>query len=430
MQFQELKIIPEILNALKREDYTEPTPIQEQAIPVVLSGRDLLGCAQTGTGKTAAFAIPTLQLLAQTKSGANRQRPIRSLILTPTRELAIQIYESFSAYGRYMKLRTTVVYGGVSQKGQEENLSRGVDILVATPGRLLDLMDQSLIDLKDVEILILDEADRMLDMGFIHDVRKIVARTPDEKQTLLFSATMPDDIARLSNEWLKKPARVSVTPVSSTVESTEQYICFVDKGNKRNLLTHILQDDAITSALVFSRTKHGANQIAKHLAANDIPALAIHGNKSQSARQNALNAFKNRELRVLVATDIAARGIDIEELSHVINVDLPEVPETYVHRIGRTGRAGLSGIAISFCNIDEKPYLAAIEKLIRKPLTEIAEHPYPLVNFMPSEPAQKQGRNRGSRQTKPRQPNPAPRDRNQSGRGRQTVARATQTRHF
>ncbi len=430
MQFQELKIIPEILNALKREDYTEPTPIQEQAIPVVLSGRDLLGCAQTGTGKTAAFAIPTLQLLAQTKSGANRQRPIRSLILTPTRELAIQIYESFSAYGRYMKLRTTVVYGGVSQKGQEDNLSRGVDILVATPGRLLDLMDQSLIDLKDVEILILDEADRMLDMGFIHDVRKIVARTPDEKQTLLFSATMPDDIARLSNEWLKKPARVSVTPVSSTVESTEQYICFVDKGNKRNLLTHILQDDAITSALVFSRTKHGANQIAKHLAANDIPALAIHGNKSQSARQNALNAFKNRELRVLVATDIAARGIDIEELSHVINVDLPEVPETYVHRIGRTGRAGLSGIAISFCNIDEKPYLAAIEKLIRKPLTEIAEHPYPLVNFVPSEPAQKQGRNRGGRQSKPRQSNPAPRDRNQSGRGRQTVARATQTRHF
>ena len=430
MQFQELKIIPEILNALKREDYTEPTPIQEQAIPVVLSGRDLLGCAQTGTGKTAAFAIPTLQLLAQTKSGANRQRPIRSLILTPTRELAIQIYESFSAYGRYMKLRTTVVYGGVSQKGQEENLSRGVDILVATPGRLLDLMDQSLIDLKDIEILILDEADRMLDMGFIHDVRKIVARTPGEKQTLLFSATMPDDIARLSNEWLKKPARVSVTPVSSTVESTEQYICFVDKGNKRNLLTHILQDDAITSALVFSRTKHGANQIAKHLAANDIPALAIHGNKSQSARQNALNAFKNRELRVLVATDIAARGIDIEELSHVINVDLPEVPETYVHRIGRTGRAGLSGIAISFCNIDEKPYLAAIEKLIRKPLTEIAEHPYPLVNFVPSEPAQKQGRNRGGRQSKPRQPNPAPRDRNQSGRGRQTVARATQTRHF
>ena len=430
MQFQELKIIPEILNALKREDYTEPTPIQEQAIPVVLSGRDLLGCAQTGTGKTAAFAIPTLQLLAQTKSGAGRQRPIRSLILTPTRELAIQIYESFSAYGRYMKLRTTVVYGGVSQKGQEENLSRGVDILVATPGRLLDLMDQSLIDLKDVEILILDEADRMLDMGFIHDVRKIVARTPDEKQTLLFSATMPDDIARLSNEWLKKPARVSVTPVSSTVESTEQYICFVDKGNKRNLLTHILQDDAITSALVFSRTKHGANQIAKHLAANDIPALAIHGNKSQSARQNALNAFKNRELRVLVATDIAARGIDIEELSHVINVDLPEVPETYVHRIGRTGRAGLSGIAISFCNIDEKPYLAAIEKLIRKPLTEIAEHPYPLVNFVPSEPAQKQGRNRGGRQSKPRQSNPAPRDRNQSGRGRQTVARATQTRHF
>jgi len=430
MQFQELKIIPEILNALKREDYTEPTPIQEQAIPVILSGRDLLGCAQTGTGKTAAFAIPTLQLLAQTKSGADRQRPIRSLILTPTRELAIQIYESFSAYGRYMKLRTTVVYGGVSQKGQEDNLSRGVDILVATPGRLLDLMDQSLIDLKDIEILILDEADRMLDMGFIHDVRKIVARTPGEKQTLLFSATMPDDIARLSNEWLKKPARVSVTPVSSTVESTEQYICFVDKGNKRNLLTHILQDDAITSALVFSRTKHGANQIAKHLAANDIPALAIHGNKSQSARQNALNAFKNRELRVLVATDIAARGIDIEELSHVINVDLPEVPETYVHRIGRTGRAGLSGIAISFCNIDEKPYLAAIEKLIRKPLTEIAEHPYPLVNFVPSEPAQKQGRNRGGRQSKPRQSNPAPRDRNQSGRGRQTVARATQTRHF
>lgn len=385
MQFKELNLIPEILKSLEKENYTAPTPIQEQAIPLLLSGRDMLGCAQTGTGKTAAFAIPTLQLLSKEKSANSRAKNISALILTPTRELAIQIYESFRTYGRYTGLRFCVVYGGVSQKPQEEKLRQGVDILVATPGRLLDLMNQKQIDLQHIKIFTLDEADRMLDMGFINDVKKIIAKMPRNRQTLLFSATMPPDIAKLSDELLKNPAKVDITPVSSTVDTIEQYLYYVDKNNKRDLLTHLLLNHSIASALVFSRTKHGADNIVRHLLKNSVAAQAIHGNKSQVARQSALNGFKRGELRVLVATDIAARGIDIDELSHVINFDLPEVPETYVHRIGRTGRAGLAGIAISFCSFDEKEYLTNIEKLIRRRLIEVGEHPYPLINNFPSE---------------------------------------------
>lgn len=385
MLFNELNIMPDILKALQKENYSVPTPIQEKAIPLILSGRDMLGCAQTGTGKTAAFAIPTIQLLSKEKTSYLKVRNIKALILTPTRELAIQIYESFSTYGKYTKLKACVIYGGVSQIPQEEKLKQGVDILVATPGRLLDLMNQKQIDLQHIKIFILDEADRMLDMGFIHDVKKITAKTPLNKQTLLFSATMPSDIANLSNELLKNPAKIEITPVSSTVATIKQYLYFVDKNNKKNLLAHILKSESITSALVFSRTKHGADNISRYLSKNGVTAQAIHGDKSQGARQRALSDFKSRKLRVLVATDIAARGIDIDELSHVINFNLPEVPETYVHRVGRTGRAGLEGVAISFCDFDEKEYLINIEKLIRRHLLEIKDHPYPLVNNFPAE---------------------------------------------
>lgn len=385
MQFKELNIIPEILKALEKEHYEIPTPIQEEAIPVILSGQDLLGCAQTGTGKTAAFAIPTLQLLDAKKVPRWEKHQIRALVVTPTRELALQIYESFQTYGKYTDLTCCVVFGGVSQKLQEEKLRQKVDILVATPGRLLDFMNQKIISLDQIEILILDEADRMLDMGFIHDVKRIIAKTPAKKQTLLFSATMPPDIARLADKILKSPAKVEVTPASTTVEAISQYLYFVDKGNKKDLLLHILKDKSISSTLVFTRTKHGADRIVKQLSKQNVEAQAIHGDKSQGARQRALNAFKDKKLRVLVATDIAARGIDIEELSHVINYDLPDVPETYVHRIGRTGRAGLAGIAISFCDFDEKEKLAEIEKLVGKRLKEIKDHPYPLVNNFPAE---------------------------------------------
>ncbi len=385
MQFKELNIIPEILKALEKENYEVPTPIQEEAIPIILNGRDVLGCAQTGTGKTAAFAIPTLQLLSQTGVTHTKEQKIRALIITPTRELAMQIYENFRIYGRYTKLTSTVIFGGVSQKPQEEKLKQGVDILVATPGRLIDLMNQRQLDLQHIEMFILDEADRMLDMGFINDVKKIIAKIPANRQTLLFSATMPPDIAKLSNELLKNPAKIEITPVSSTVEIIEQYLYYVDKVSKRDLLRHLLKDESITSVLVFSRTKHGADRIARQLVKEKVTAQAIHGDKSQGARQNALNDFKNKKLRVLVATDIAARGIDIDELSHVINYDLPEVPETYVHRIGRTGRAGQAGVAISFCDFDEKELLANIEKLIGKQLTEVKDHPYPLMNNFPAE---------------------------------------------
>lgn len=384
MQFKELNIIPTILKALEDENYTAPTPIQEEAIPVILSGRDLLGCAQTGTGKTAAFAIPTIQILSKDKVSQTEQRNIRALIITPTRELALQIYESFCTYGKYTDLSYAVIFGGVSQKPQEEKLQKGVDILIATPGRLNDLMNQKLINLKNLKIFVLDEADRMLDMGFIHDVKKVIAKTPAKKQTLLFSATMPPDISRLVSTILINPVKVAVTPESTTVDKIQQYLYYVDKENKKDLLMHILKDKTIKSVLVFTRTKHGADRLVRQLLKAKIKAQAIHGDKSQGARQNALNEFKNNTLRVLVATDIAARGIDIDELAHVINYDLPNIPETYVHRIGRTGRAGLAGTSISFCDFDEKEYLEDIERLIRKHLTEVKDHPFPLQNNYPA----------------------------------------------
>ncbi|MCH1639840.1 DEAD/DEAH box helicase [Paenibacillus timonensis] len=384
MQFNELNLIPSILKALEQENYTAPTPIQQQAIPPILSGRDLLGCAQTGTGKTAAFAIPTLQLLHKDNAPRAGRRNIRALVITPTRELALQIHENFCAYGKYLPLRCAVIFGGVSQKPQETALQKGVDILVATPGRLNDLMQQKLIDLKDVELLILDEADRMLDMGFIHDVKKIIAKTPSQRQTLLFSATMPGVIAQMADSILRNPVKVAITPVSSTVDAIGQYLYYVDKSNKKDLLLHLLKDESIESAIVFTRTKHGADRLVRHLSKAQVSAKAIHGDKSQGARQTALQDFKNRSLRVLVATDIAARGIDIDELSHVINYELPNVPETYVHRIGRTGRAGQSGVAISLCDFDEKEYLVDIEKLIGKRIPVIKDHPYPMTQTAPT----------------------------------------------
>jgi ATP-dependent RNA helicase RhlE len=383
MEFQQLSIHPVILKALAQEQYLTPTPIQTKAIPPALSGRDLLGCAQTGTGKTAAFAVPILQRLLAHPVPAVGRRPIRALILTPTRELALQIYESFLAYGRYTGLRSAVVFGGVAQGPQEMRLRQGIDILVATPGRLNDLIGQGLVNLTRVEILTLDEADRMLDMGFIHDVKRILQKTPDEKQTLFFSATMPKEIADLSSSMLHDPVKVDVAPTSPTIDLITQSVYFVDKVNKRTLLTHLLQNSAITSALVFTRTKHGADRVARDLERDGLNAQAIHGDKTQNSRQQALSGFKNKTLRVLVATDIAARGIDIDELSHVINFDLPDVPETYVHRIGRTGRAGHTGIAVSFCDIEEKDKLHAIERLINKKVPIVENHPYPMQVFTP-----------------------------------------------
>lgn len=384
MEFKNLKLTPVILKSLKEIKYKTPTPIQEEAIPFILNGRDILACAQTGTGKTAAFAIPTLQLLNAEKVSKNSHRKIRALIITPTRELAIQIYESYCIYGKYTDLKYGVIFGGVSQKPQEQMLMQGVDILVATPGRLNDLVSQKRIDLKHIEIFILDEADSMLDMGFINDVKKVISLIPAKKQTLLFSATMPHDIEKLANTILKNPAKVAITPISSTVDTIEQFLYYVDKRNKKNLLIHILNDKTIEFALVFSRTKHGADRIARELSKAKITAQAIHGDKAQGTRQTALKNFKDKKLRVLVATDIAARGIDIDELSHVINYDLPGTPETYVHRIGRTGRAGLQGVAISFCDFDEKKQLDDIEKLIRKHLKEIEDHPFPLIDNFPA----------------------------------------------
>ncbi len=364
-----------LLQALDTEGYTTPTPIQAQAIPVVLQGKDLLGCAQTGTGKTAAFALPILQLL----ENSPRQKPhhIKCLILTPTRELAIQIGESFAAYGKNLHLKHTVIFGGVPQGSQVHAIRTGVDILIATPGRLLDLMNQRLLHINQIEIFVLDEADRMLDMGFIHDVKKVVAQLPQQKQTLFFSATMPPEIQKLANTILHNPEKVEVTPVSSTVDAIEQSVYLVDKKDKRQLLNFILKDKSIESVIVFTRTKHGADRVAKDLHRSGISAESIHGDKSQSARQRALTNFKAGTTRVLVATDIAARGIDIDALSHVINFDLPEVPETYVHRIGRTGRAGASGIAMSLCDVEELDYLKGIQKLIGKQLPVVQEHPFP-----------------------------------------------------
>jgi ATP-dependent RNA helicase RhlE len=379
MTFQDLNLSPALMKALEDTGYTSPTPIQEQAIPIALKNKDVLGCAQTGTGKTAAFTIPMLELIGASKA-EDRKRKVRGLIVTPTRELAIQIGESFRDYGKYTTLNCTVIFGGVKQGKQTSALKNGVDVIVATPGRLLDLMQQGYISLKNIEHFVLDEADRMLDMGFIHDVKKIIKELPKKRQSLFFSATMAPDIIKLSNEILHNPTEVAVTPKSSTAEKISQSIYFVDKGNKSKLLLHILENTQIDSVLVFTRTKHGADRVVRILNKNNIKAAAIHGNKSQNARQKALGDFKNNTIRVLVATDIAARGIDIDELSYVINYELPNVAESYVHRIGRTGRAGAEGEAIAFCDATEKPYLKSIEKLIKQKIKVIDGHPFPLVD--------------------------------------------------
>lgn len=401
MQFQSLNIIEPILKAVQEEGYTTPTPIQAQSIPIVLQGTDLLGCAQTGTGKTAAFAIPILQLLSANKT-YDRKKRVRSLIVTPTRELAIQIGESFKAYGRHTGLTCTVIFGGVNQNPQTAALRGGVDIVIATPGRLLDLMNQGHLTLRDVEIFVLDEADRMLDMGFIHDVKKLLAALPKKRQSLFFSATMPPEIIKLASTILQNPAKVSVTPVSSTVDIIKQFVYFVDKGNKNALLIEILKDKNIKTALVFSRTKHGADKVVKILLKHNITAEAIHGNKAQNARQRALTNFKAQTTRVLVATDIAARGIDVDDLEYVINYEMSNIAETYVHRIGRTGRAGAKGTAFSFCDAEEKEYLRDIEKLIAKKIPVIENHPFPLMDHNPVKAPKQQGRgNFGHTRPKP-----------------------------
>lgn len=373
MLFTELKLIKPILDALQKEGYERPTPIQEQSVPSILEGKDLLGTAQTGTGKTAAFAIPILQNLHQ-KNIRNNQ--IKALILTPTRELAIQIEESFKAYGANLPLRTLAIFGGVKQGAQENALKRGVDILVATPGRLLDFISQGIISLKNLEIFVLDEADRMLDMGFVHDVKRVVKLLPQKRQTLFFSATFPKEIQELANSMLTNPVKVSVTPVSSTADTIQQSVYFVEKENKLDLLTHILKNHIDESVLVFARTKHGADKIARKLQKEKISAEAIHGNKSQNQRQNALTNFKSGKTRILVATDIAARGIDIDELRHVINFELSDVSETYVHRIGRTGRAGNEGSSISFVDGLDLINLKNTEKLIGKKIPVVKDHPF------------------------------------------------------
>lgn len=384
-----------LLRAINAAGYREPTPIQQQTIPLVLQGKDVLGCAQTGTGKTAAFALPIIQMIAQkpTSTLASDRKRIRALILTPTRELAQQIHENFIQYGARLRLTSCVVYGGVQQKSQTDRLARGVEILVATPGRLCDLISQGYIRLSDVEIFVLDEADRMLDMGFIHDVKKVLALLPPKRQTLLFSATMPREVETLALSMLRAPASVKVDPVTSTVDSIRQTLYLVDRSNKRLLLADLLKQEQVESALVFVRTRHGADRVQKDLVSAGIQAHAIHGDKSQGARQEALRQFKSGKVSVLVATDIAARGIDIAGLSHVINFDLPNEPEAYIHRIGRTGRAGLEGDAISFCCIDEMKPLQAIEKLIGKRIPR-AESPWPMVVLTPSDPPKKEPRPR------------------------------------
>lgn len=389
MNFTDLNLIEPILKALKEEGYEKPTPIQQQAIPPLLQERDLLGCAQTGTGKTAAFAIPIIQLLYNKRETERKRKLTSTLILTPTRELAIQIGESFAAYGKYTGLKHTVIFGGVSQHAQTNALKYGIDIIIATPGRLLDLMNQGFVDLNHIELFVLDEADRMLDMGFVHDVKKVLAKLPHKRQSLFFSATMPDAITKLADSILKNPVKVEVTPVSSTADTIQQGVYFVDKGNKKNLLIDILKSKDMHSVLVFARTKHGSDRIARDLIKHGFKVAAIHGDKSQNARQNALNDFKAGKIRTLIATDIAARGIDVDQLSHVINYEMPNVPETYVHRIGRTGRAGADGVAYSFCDAEEKEYLRDIEKLIGKKLPVIEDHNFPMVDFNPA-PKQKQ----------------------------------------
>lgn len=422
MTFDQLNLIEPILKALKKEGYTTPTPIQQQSIPVVLQGRDLLGCAQTGTGKTAAFAIPILQLLSQDVAASKGYKHIRAMILTPTRELAVQIDESFEAYGRYLGLKHDVIFGGVSQHTQTLALRNGTDILIATPGRLLDLMQQGYIYLDHLEMFVLDEADRMLDMGFINDIKKVIRELPNDRQTLFFSATMPPVIAQLANSLLYQPVEVAVAPVSSTAEKIEQHIFMVHKSDKMKLLVHLLNEEKLDRVLVFCRTKHGADRIAKDLKKAGIQADALHGDKTQQARQRALQNFKTNRLRVLVATDIAARGIDVDNLSHMINFDLPNVPETYVHRIGRTGRAGAEGIALSFCDAEERAYLKDIQKLTGITIPVVAEHPFPMRNRAaataegkPAEGPKPQGQGANKRRNPQRRPNhPRPAQQTQS----------------
>jgi ATP-dependent RNA helicase RhlE len=404
MLFEELSLSKSIQRAVFEAGYTETTPIQEQAIPIVLTGRDLVGCAQTGTGKTAAFAIPIIHQLHRMVGSSKKAKVIRALVITPTRELAVQIGQNFEKYGQYTNLTQLTIFGGVSQIPQVDVLRKGVDILVATPGRLLDLHKQGYIDLDQLHTLVLDEADQMLDMGFVNDVKKIVKLTPNNRQTLLFSATMPIAIRELAELFLKDPASVTVSPVSSTAEKVEQRIYFVDKTEKRNLLYHLIRNEKLSDVLVFSRTKHGADNVVKALRKHGVAAEAIHGDKSQSARQRVLDAFKNKEVGVLVATDIAARGIDIDLLPFVINFDLPNIPETYVHRIGRTGRAGSSGVAISFCSKDEAPYWKDIQKLIKVDVQVITDHPYPWHEGSPSEetapPPQNSNRSGGAHKSR------------------------------
>lgn len=373
MTFENLNLIEPLLKALQQEGYTSPTPIQEQSIPILLQGKDLLGCAQTGTGKTAAFSLPILQKLYKAD---NQRRGIKALILTPTRELAIQIGESFDTYGKYTGLKHVVIYGGVEQKPQTNALKGNIQILIATPGRLIDLISQGFISLKALDFFVLDEADRMLDMGFIHDIKRILELLPAKRQTLFFSATMPSEIEKLANSMLTNPKKVEVTPTSSTVDIISQSVYFVEKQEKKDLLIHLLKNPSIESVLIFTRTKYGADKLARALTKSGVGAEAIHGNKTQNARQRALTNFKSHTLRALIATDIAARGIDIDMLSHVINYELPNIPETYVHRIGRTGRAGNEGVAISFCESEELPYLKDIQKLIGKNIPVVKEHPF------------------------------------------------------
>ena len=375
MNFENLNLIQPLLNAVNKKGYLNPTPIQEKAIPTILQGKDIFGCAQTGTGKTAAFALPILQML-ETEKGRNQRRAVRALILAPTRELVAQISEEITVYGKGLDIRLITIYGGISQKVQTQALQRGVDIIVAAPGRLLDLMNQGFVHLDQVEYLVLDEADRMLDMGFINDIRKITAKLPAKRQTLMFSATAPVEIRKLAASLLSNPVQLNLSPDALPPVLVSQSVYYVKKENKKFLLTHVLQNELVKNVLVFTRTKHGADKVVKELIRNGIKAQAIHGNKSQGARDKALSDFRNRRIRVLVATDVASRGIDVDKLTHVINFEIPEQAETYVHRIGRTGRAGETGVALSFCSADEKPYLKNINKLIHRNIDVITSHPF------------------------------------------------------
>jgi ATP-dependent RNA helicase RhlE len=411
ISFEQLKLIDPILRAIEAEGYESPSPIQQQAIPPVLAGRDLLGCAQTGTGKTAAFALPILQRLSAEQA---RSRDPRVLVLAPTRELALQIGDSFKSYGRNLPLKSAVVFGGVGLEPQISNLKRGVDILVATPGRLLDLMDRGAVNFRSLSVLVLDEADRMLDMGFIHDIKRILKTLPHKRQNLLFSATIPKEVKSLIDSILHNPVKVEVAPVSSTSEQVEQRAYFVGRADKRDLLLHILETENVTRALVFTRTKHNANKLEKFLMESGIKAAAIHGNKSQGARQRALEGFRSGQVRVLVASDIAARGIDIDAISHVINFEMPNEPETYVHRIGRTGRAEARGVALSFCDREEQKYLIDVEKVTRKKVPVVTDHPYTAGADAPVPPKQQRG----------------PRPSRQGGRGGQRGGRPQGRRNY